>query len=103
MRIRLLQRKPGFRTRSFKPWPTAERPLNLAERKDLRNSSRYNSRLIHKVDDDLFAAARAAFGDKRLVDMIILAGCYFLVCSVLNAFDVPVLSRVDRDAKEERQ
>jgi 4-carboxymuconolactone decarboxylase len=42
-----------------------------------------------RVEDALYQAASAAFGDKGVVDMIVLAGCYQVVCSVLNAFEVP--------------
>ena len=42
------------------------------------------------VDDRLFEEARGCFGDRGIVDLIILAGCYDLVSSLLNAFRVPV-------------
>ena len=44
----------------------------------------------HEIDDALFADARGAFNDRGITDMIILAGCYDLVSSLLNAFKVPV-------------
>lgn len=42
-----------------------------------------------RVDDDAYRDAQAVFGDKGLVDMILLAGCYHTICSLLNAFAVP--------------
>jgi 4-carboxymuconolactone decarboxylase len=42
-----------------------------------------------RVEDALYQAASAAFGEKGAVDMIVLVGCYQVVCSVLNAFEVP--------------
>ena len=42
------------------------------------------------VDDALFAEARARFGDRGIVDLVMLAGCYDVISSLLNAFRVPV-------------
>ena len=44
---------------------------------------------MHKVDDGLYAEAVAAFGTEGIVDLLILAGCYDTVSSLLNAFQVP--------------
>ena len=44
----------------------------------------------HQVDDQLYAEAVAAFGTEGIMDLLILAGCYDTVCSLLNAFQVPV-------------
>ena len=44
----------------------------------------------HKVDDQLYADAVAAFGTEGIVDLLILAGCYDTVSSLLNTFQVPV-------------
>ncbi len=43
----------------------------------------------HRVDAKTFNDARAAFGDRGIVEIVILAGCYHLVSSLLNAFEVP--------------
>ena len=43
----------------------------------------------HKVDDQVYAEAVAAFGTEGIVDLLILAGCYDTVSSLLNAFQVP--------------
>ena len=44
----------------------------------------------HKVDDALFEETRSAFRDRGIVDIVILAGCYELISSLLNAFQVPM-------------
>ncbi len=44
----------------------------------------------HEIDDQLYAEAAAAFGARGIVDLIVLAGCYDTVSSLLNAFRVPV-------------
>ena len=44
----------------------------------------------HQVEDALFDEAKASFSDRGIADIVILAGCYNLVSSLLNAFKVPV-------------
>ena len=44
----------------------------------------------HAVDDDLYARAINAFGEKGVVDMIHLIGLYMVTCAFLNAFEVPI-------------
>ena len=53
---------------------------------------RFTAALVgqHRVDDALFEQARGIFHDRGLVDLIILAGSYQLISSLLNAFEVPV-------------
>ena len=46
----------------------------------------------HRIDDSTFNQARKAFGDSGIVDIIILAGTYYTVCGLLNAFEVPTPS-----------
>jgi 4-carboxymuconolactone decarboxylase len=43
----------------------------------------------HRVDDATFVEAQKAFGDRGITDIIVLAGTYYTVCGLLNAFDVP--------------
>jgi len=40
---------------------------------------------------DAFAQMRKAFGDKGIVEMVLLAGAYDIVCGLLNRFEVPPL------------
>lgn len=43
----------------------------------------------HRVDDALFEEARGIFHDRGIVDLIVLAGSYQMISSLLNAFEVP--------------
>jgi 4-carboxymuconolactone decarboxylase len=43
----------------------------------------------HRVDATTYRRAEQAFGQKGLVDMVLLIGLYLATCSVLNAFEVP--------------
>lgn len=46
----------------------------------------------HHVGDELFEEARSTFSDRGIADIIILAGCYDLISSLLNAFKIPAPS-----------
>ena len=42
-----------------------------------------------RIDPAAYARANAAFGDKGLVDIVLLTGLYLTTCALLNAFEVP--------------
>ncbi|MEH1847553.1 MAG: carboxymuconolactone decarboxylase family protein [Nostoc sp.] len=44
----------------------------------------------HRVSKEMFDQLKATFGIRGIVDILFLAGCYDIVCSLLNAFEVPV-------------
>ena len=46
--------------------------------------------LERHVSQELFDQAKTVFGTRGIVDMLVLAGCYDIVCSLLNTFAVPV-------------
>jgi len=43
-----------------------------------------------RVDASTYARTQAAFGDKGVVDIVMLSGLYLMTCAVLNTFQVPV-------------
>ncbi len=43
-----------------------------------------------RVDAATYTQAQAAFGDKGVVNIVMLSGLYLMTCAVLNAFQVPV-------------
>ena len=55
-------------------------------------AQRYTTQLCreHRVTDEVYRAAKLAFGKQGLVDMAVLMGTYHLVCTLLNGFEVPV-------------
>ena len=57
-----------------------------------RTAQRFTLQLTatHNIDDELYAEALTSFGVRGIVDLIVLAGCYNTVSSLLNAFRVPV-------------
>ena len=62
---------------------------------DLSDEERVAQRFVrqltaeHHVEEKLYRAAEAAFGREGIVAMAFLAGCYQVVCSLLNAFEIP--------------
>jgi 4-carboxymuconolactone decarboxylase len=44
----------------------------------------------HRIDPGTYALAANTFGDRAVVDMVMLIGLYLLTCSIINAFEVPV-------------
>jgi len=42
-----------------------------------------------RIEAALYQDAQAAFGARGLVDIVYLAGCYHIVCGLLNAFEIP--------------
>lgn len=66
------------------------RPLGLSKQEILAHEFTRQIALHHQVSRELFDKAQAAFGNHGIVDLLFLAGCYHTVCSLLNAFEVPV-------------
>jgi 4-carboxymuconolactone decarboxylase len=62
---------------------------------DLSDEERVAQRFVrqltaeHHVEEPLYRAAEAVFGREGLVSMTFLAGCYQVVCSFLNGFEIP--------------
>jgi 4-carboxymuconolactone decarboxylase len=62
---------------------------------DLSDEERVAQRFVrqltaeHHVEEKLYRAAEAALGREGIVAMTFLAGCYHVVCSLLNAFEIP--------------
>ncbi|WP_428395192.1 carboxymuconolactone decarboxylase family protein [Lichenicoccus sp.] len=52
----------------------------------------------HRIEAALYHEAEAAFGPRGLVDLVYLAGCYHIVCGLLNIFDIPAPAAPDRAA-----
>jgi 4-carboxymuconolactone decarboxylase len=44
----------------------------------------------HAVRDEVFAKAKAAFGEQRVVDLIGVTGFYVTLAMVLNTAEIPV-------------
>jgi 4-carboxymuconolactone decarboxylase len=93
-------RKAGLSEKTIESLTAGEACEELSKEEQLGQQFTLQLTANHRVDDELFAAALSAFGEKGLVDMITLAGCYMLVCSLLNAFEIP--APTSSHNKEER-
>jgi 4-carboxymuconolactone decarboxylase len=52
----------------------------------------------HRVEAETYARAQQEFGDKGVVDMVLLIGLYLATCSLINAFEVPAPDPIQRSA-----
>jgi 4-carboxymuconolactone decarboxylase len=50
----------------------------------------------HRVDQNTYADAARRFGDKGVVDMVMLIGVYLTTCAIINAFEVPTPEAMTR-------
>ena len=82
-------RKAGLSEESIARLVAGGVPDELSEKE--RIAARFTSQLTaqHGVDASLYEQAVQAFGQQGLVDMTYLAGCYHVVCGLLNVFNIP--------------
>jgi 4-carboxymuconolactone decarboxylase len=65
-------------------------PIGLKEEELLASQVTKRIATDHKLPDALFRKAQETFGNRGIVDLLVLAGCYVTVCSMLNSFEIPV-------------
>jgi 4-carboxymuconolactone decarboxylase len=65
-------------------------PEGLSEQETSAYEFAHQLAADHRIDPATHARAKAAFGDKGLVDIVMLAGLYLMTCATLNAFEVSV-------------
>ena len=64
-------------------------PAELSEQERTAQRFALSLTATRCIDPTLYEEGQFRFGDKGLVDLLVLAGCYQLVCGVLNAFAIP--------------
>ena len=81
--------KAGLSEDATRLLSTGGLPAELSEQE--RDGARFARRLTveRRVEAPLYEAALRSFGPEGLVDIIYLAGCYDIVCRILNAFEIP--------------
>ena len=82
-------REVGLSPAAIEALVEGETAADLSDEEDVARRFTLAITAEHKVDDTLFEEARTAFQDRGIVDLIVLAGCYDLISSLLNAFQVP--------------
>ena len=81
--------KAGLTDTTIKALASGEVPDELSAQEKLAARFARALSTSHWVEPMLYRDAQAAFGPRGLVDIIYLAGCYHVVCGLLNAFEVP--------------
>ena len=92
-------RVAGFSPDAIRALSAGDAPAELSEQE--RVAQQFTLRLAsdRRVSDELYQIAVRQFGARGVVDMIVLAGCYHLVCSLLNAFAVPAPECLGREQR----
>jgi 4-carboxymuconolactone decarboxylase len=82
-------RKAGISEDAVRTLTTGGLPDDLSDQEKI--AQRYSRQLSaeHRVEAALYKTAERAFGRQGLVEMTYLIGLYHVVCSLLNAFEVP--------------
>jgi 4-carboxymuconolactone decarboxylase len=93
-------RKAGLSDAAIRSLARGANPEDLSD--DERVAQRFVRQLTaeHHVEEPLYRAAEAAFGREGIVAMMFLAGCYQVVCSLLNAFEIPAPAQEASSAAE---
>lgn len=93
-------RKAGLSDAAIRSLARGRNPEDLSD--DERVAQRFVRQLTaeHHVEEPLYRAAEAAFGREGIVAMMFLAGCCQVVCSLLNAFEIPAPAQEASSAAE---
>ena len=84
-----LARKAGLSEQTIRALATGQPPEALSADEMLAHD--FTRQLIteHRVSEDLYGRAEAAFGKTQLVNMTFLIGHYLLTAALLNTFETP--------------
>ena len=83
-------RSVGLPEDAIKALAAGQVPSGLSEQEESAYLFTRQLAAEHRVDPQTHTRAKAAFGDKGLVDIALLVGLYLTTCAALNAFKVPV-------------
>ncbi len=82
-------RKAGLSEAAVRALAAGDLPPELTDQERLAQRYAWQLSTQHRVDAELYATAEQAFGKKGLVDLTYLAGIYYMVCALLNGFEIP--------------
>lgn len=82
-------RQAGLPEAAIQALVAGQPPQGLPAAETLAYELTHQLATTHQVAPDLYERARAAFGEQGVVDLVVLAGQYMLVSSLLNTFAVP--------------
>lgn len=81
--------KVGFSLEQVEALATGKSPAGLDD--DEQVAQEFTQQIVanRSANDEVYARAQKAFGERGLVDMLMLIGCYQNVCALLTTFAVP--------------
>jgi 4-carboxymuconolactone decarboxylase len=82
-------RRGGIPTDTVRHLAEGRLPDTLGDDEKVAYRFTHQLSTAHRVDDCTFAEARKLFGERGITDIVLLAGTYYTVCGLLNAFNVP--------------
>jgi 4-carboxymuconolactone decarboxylase len=80
----------GISEDAIRTLATGGLPDDLSDQEKIAQRYARQLSVEHRVDVATYSAAEHAFGRQGLVEITYLVGIYHIVCSLLNAFEVPV-------------
>ncbi|RZK20988.1 MAG: carboxymuconolactone decarboxylase family protein [Hymenobacter sp.] len=82
--------KAGFDAATIQALVAGQKPAALSAEEGVAHDFTRSLATTHQVATPLYEQAIITFGEKGVVDLIVLAGQYMTVSALLNAFAVPV-------------
>ena len=79
----------GISEDAIRTLATGGLPDDLSDQEKIAQRYARQLSVEHRVDVATYSAAEHAFGRQGLVEITYLVGIYHIVCSLLNAFEVP--------------
>ena len=82
-------RKAGLSEKAIRALGRGESEESLTEIERIAQQFTKQLTAKHGIDYELYGRTLSVLGERGIVDLIVLAGCYDIVSSLLNAFKVP--------------
>jgi 4-carboxymuconolactone decarboxylase len=82
-------RKAGMSEEAIQALVAGQRPDGLSQKETLAYDFTRQLVTTHKINSDLYQQSIETFGEKGMLDMLILAGEYMTISALLNTFVVP--------------
>ncbi len=85
----IVAKKAGINEDAIEALASGQQPIGLSKEEMLAHDFTRQLATTHQVNSELYQQALETFGEKGVVDMLVLAGHYMTVSALLNTFAVP--------------
>ena len=85
----IVAKKVGIDEDAIGALVAGQRPAGLSKEETLAYDFTQHLATTHQINSELYQQAIETFGEKGVVDMLVLAGHYMTVSALLNTFEVP--------------